>query len=573
MEKNVEEKVEHDKKLENHSIENLNDSEVAPENQASTSSAIFNRSKRNTKRRSYRQKNSNIDENNSNSSNVDDSTKPSSSITNLNESEEQTKLTSCTTTLNGKDTSTGTASERNKSPNADCFTPDGSDTSSIIDSDHERKENSDDWTTSEEEKYLTPTVLSKVKPKPTLNVIKEIVHRQIRPGVQFERKFYGSLYMVERLQYLHSLEEHRDCVNTVEFNAQGNLLVSGSDDLEVIVWNWATGRMRKPYYSGHRKNIFQASWLPRDDLSMMVTCSSDGQVRLLDLNNGTTRKLAAHRGPCNRFAIHPEYPNVAISVGDDGKILSIDVRDGETSKLVTPKEKGFSMQLYTIQANPQNCNEFCIGGHSEFVRIYDRRKAKEPTLILRPKNLVETAQIHVTAVAYNYNGTEILASYNNDDIYLFDTLIPHPNGDYAHKYQGHRNNKTIKGVNYFGPESEFIVSGSDCGNIYIWEKNTEAIVQYLPADAEGVVNCVKPHPHIPILASSGLDSDVKIWIPSAVNPPSLLTRTGLKESVTANLRDRMNSHLSHESHYDNLYYELTRLRSNNLWNGISSDED
>lgn len=48
----------------------------------------------------------------------------------------------------------------------------------------------------------------------------------------------------------------------------------------------------------------------------------------------------------------------------------------------------------------------------------------------------------MTCALYNYNGTEILASYNDEDIYLFDTLYPHPSGDYAHKYQGHRNNAT-----------------------------------------------------------------------------------------------------------------------------------
>lgn len=46
---------------------------------------------------------------------------------------------------------------------------------------------------------------------------------------------------------------------------------------------------------------------------------------------------------------------------------------------------------------------------------------------------------------------------------------------------------TVKGVNFFGPRSEFIVSGSDCGNIFFWDKSTEAIVQWMRGDEEGVV--------------------------------------------------------------------------------------
>lgn len=81
-----------------------------------------------------------------------------------------------------------------------------------------------------------------------------------------------------------------------------------------------------------------------------------------------------------------------------------------------------------------------------------------------------------------------------------------------------RNRQTIKGVNFFGPCSEFIMSGSDCGNFFIWDKNSEAIVQWLPGDENGVVNCLESHPHFPIIATSGLDHDIKIWGPMKEHP-------------------------------------------------------
>lgn len=57
------------------------------------------------------------------------------------------------------------------------------------------------------------------------------------------------------------------------------------------------------------------------------------------------------------------------------------------------------------------------------------------------------------------------------------------------------------------------MSGSDCGNIFIWDKETESIVQWLPGDEGGVVNCLEGHPRFPIIATSGLDHDIKIWHP------------------------------------------------------------
>ena len=43
-------------------------------------------------------------------------------------------------------------------------------------------------------------------------------------------------------------------------------------------------------------------------------------------------------------------------------------------------------------------------------------------------------------------------------------------------------------MNFYGPKSEFIVSGSDCANVFLWEKNTEKIVQCFHADEGGVVS-------------------------------------------------------------------------------------
>jgi len=71
---------------------------------------------------------------------------------------------------------------------------------------------------------------------------------------------------------------------------------------------------------------------------------------------------------------------------------------------------------------------------------------------------------------------EILASYNDEDIHLFDAT--HSEGaDCIRTYTGHRNYATVKGVNFFGPRSEYVVSGSDCGHVMLWDKETSYLVQ------------------------------------------------------------------------------------------------
>ena len=52
---------------------------------------------------------------------------------------------------------------------------------------------------------------------------------------------------------------------------------------------------------------------------------------------------------------------------------------------------------------------------------------------------------NVTSVVYSNNGDAILASYNDDDIYLFDTSLGEGE-EYIHSYSGHRNSATGKFV-------------------------------------------------------------------------------------------------------------------------------
>lgn len=50
----------------------------------------------------------------------------------------------------------------------------------------------------------------------------------------------------------------------------------------------------------------------------------------------------------------------------------------------------------------------------------------------------------------------------------------------------------VKGVNFYGPKSEFVVSGSDCGHIFLWEKASCQVVQFMKGDNGGVVSWTGP---------------------------------------------------------------------------------
>lgn len=64
-------------------------------------------------------------------------------------------------------------------------------------------------------------------------------------------------------------------------------------------------------------------------------------------------------------------------------------------------------------------------------------------------------------------------------------------------------------MNFVGPNDDFVVSGSDDGNLFMWDKETGTLRTILEGDGS-VVNVIEGHPHLPLLAVSGIDTTVKV---------------------------------------------------------------
>lgn len=374
-------------------------------------------------------------------------------------------------------------------------------------------------------------------PKDQWRQVQEIHKRQLgcqtnaTSNLNFQRKVGSSLNLAKRLHLFKRYEKHSGCVNALHFNETGTLIASGSDDLQIVIYDWVKQKSFIEFDSGHRSNVFQSKFMPYTGDCHIVSCGRDGQVRLAQLSvTGTckgTKKLAQHRGAAHKLALIQDSCHVFLSCGEDGVTYQVDLRQEKPIKLYTTKENGSFVALYSINCHPSNTFEHCVGGRDQFIRIYDTRNINkgnnEGGLMkkLCPHNLINTdMKAHITCAVYNYNGTRILGSYNDEDIYLFDSN--HSDGaDHIHKYTGHRNSATVKGISFYGPNSEFVVSGSDCGNIYLWDVESEKIVNFFHGDDNGVINVLEPHPHLPMMATSGLDNDVKLWMPTSEEPSQM----------------------------------------------------
>ncbi|KAF2756344.1 WD40 repeat-like protein [Pseudovirgaria hyperparasitica] len=102
-----------------------------------------------------------------------------------------------------------------------------------------------------------------------------------------------------------------------------------------------------------------------------------------------------------------------------------------------------------------------------------------------------------------------------------------PCGTHTRIYKGHCNVKTVKDVNFYGLEDEYVVSGSDSGHLFIWDRKTSKLLNILEGDGE-VVNVVQGHPYEPMIAVSGIDHTIKIFSPDARSRSDARNGIGVK---------------------------------------------
>ncbi|KAK6130716.1 hypothetical protein DH2020_035533 [Rehmannia glutinosa] len=83
---------------------------------------------------------------------------------------------------------------------------------------------------------------------------------------------------------------------------------------------------------------------------------------------------------------------------------------------------------------------------------------------------------------------------------------------------------------------EYVASGSDDGRWFIWEKKTGRLIKMLHGD-DAVVNCIQCHPYDSVIATSGIDSTIKIWTPNS--PVPSVVAGGAAGPETSNVLDAM----------------------------------
>uniref|UniRef100_A0A0X3NX51 26S proteasome non-ATPase regulatory subunit 7 n=2 Tax=Schistocephalus solidus TaxID=70667 RepID=A0A0X3NX51_SCHSO len=284
----------------------------------------------------------------------------------------------------------------------------------------------------------------------------------IAPQV-FRRRNQATGSLVDRIGLEFTLEGHQGCVNCLQWNQDGSILASGSDDCCVILWNPHTYKNLLTLATGHAGNIFSVKFLQK---RFLATGAADAKVRVHDIEKKeTVHVFGCHFGRVKRLETIESEPFVFLSAAEDGAVRQFDIRcphncDTTSSPNVLvdlTSHAGSHAEAKCLAVNQMCPSMLAVGANDAFIRVYDRRmlslRSVQATQIRHGYNPSETEtqqpyqlplkstryyipghilrkdpshpnglrSISTTYLQFSPDGSDLLANLGGDHIYIFST--------------------------------------------------------------------------------------------------------------------------------------------------------
>ncbi|CAH0728522.1 unnamed protein product, partial [Brenthis ino] len=367
--------------------------------------------------------------------------------------------------------------------------------------------------------------------------------------------------------YRRDLVCHFGCVNAIEFSSNGELLVSGGDDRRIMVWQFGQAILDhgkpEPMKALHQSNIFCLGIT--SDSQKIYSGGNDDIVIVHDLESKRPLEVLRHQKAVCSLSIDPFNECVVSTAGNDGRLLLFDTRQSVHESLVISRSR---KAFHGVMFHPQQVGMLVSANARDGVALWDLRSPKHP--VIRYVGTNGSCQ-NSMSVRFNQTGTHILALRRRLAPVLYTVQSPEPVAEFYH--QDYYNSCTMKSCCFAGRNDQFVLSGSDDFNLYMWKipdtgGGSDAVVKpphIVLYGHRSIVNQVRYNSHYCLIASSGVEKIIKIW--SALEYPKM--RGTLLEEAQGS--DNPRELYSHED-YVSLVHHTGQYLSHNYAEQSTSED-
>ncbi|KAA1469347.1 WD40 repeat-like protein [Dentipellis sp. KUC8613] len=287
------------------------------------------------------------------------------------------------------------------------------------------------------------------------------------------------------------LKEHQYPVGCLAWSLDDSILLSSSDQY-INMWNTQTGICIRTL-DAHTETVSALAWVP--DGSGFISGSQDRKIILWG-SDGKQRDSWGITGiRITDLAVTPDFTRL-VAVGESAT--------GPSSQHPAPSGRGdTATPPVGGSRNNTHANSNASRSTEYLMIVYDlATKQPEVTVVLEGQ---------LTSVKISDDSQYALINHAPDEVHLWDIST----GRMARKYTGQRQGRHIIRSCFGGVDGNFVVSGSEDGNVYVWHRDRGILLDVLSGHGSGSVNSVAWNPRNKrMFASCSDDFTIRIWEPT-----------------------------------------------------------
>ncbi len=329
------------------------------------------------------------------------------------------------------------------------------------------------------------------------------------------------------------LNGHDSGVWTLSYNVDGSMLVSGSGDKTIKLWD-IKSRQLKQTLEGQEGGVWALSHSP--DGSVFVSGAFDGTIKRWDAKSGKLKQtFKGHEDTI--FALSYNSDGSIFASGSiNGAIKLWDTKSGQLKQILTKNEKG----IETLSYSPDG-GTLAAGLFDGTIKFWDTKSGKL-------KRTLKGHEERVLALSYSPDGRVLASGSKDKTIKLWSTK----SGKLKQTLKDHEN--VIKALTY-NPNGSVLASGSYDKTIKLWDAKSGKLIQTLKGHNKEI-NTLSYSPDGRVLASGSWDGSIRLWTSAMLKTQDLFYKYD-PEQVSAALQllwemglDEDNLTFVHENHYN-----------------------